>query len=52
MLCKYNFCFLELFEIFFFTNIFHPRLVETTLAKPMDMEVQLKFVFKHEFIHL
>lgn len=52
MLCKCKFCFLELFDIFFFTNIFHPRLVETALAKPMHTEVQLKFVFKHEFIHL
>ena len=51
MLCKLRFCFLELFEIFF-TNSFHPRLVETALAKPMDIEAQLKFVFKHEFIHL
>ena len=51
MLCKFKFCFLELFE-FFFTNNFHPRFVETALAKPMDTEGQLKFVFKHEFIRL
>ena len=38
---KFKFCFWELFENFFFPNIFHLWLVESMGVEPPDTEGQL-----------
>lgn len=40
-------CFLKLSGIFFFSNIFDPRLIRVTSGEPKDMEVRLQLNTNH-----